>query len=215
MAQGALARQLLEQETQAWRGMAPAQYDHIICGLLDQASAAPPSAEAAEALLALASATLRRNGPILTESRARCAEHLLALVGSVSEPALQLRIRLLLLLAWLQLGTVVARAPQSVSMTPDLPPGVMLPNGADPEAISDPGLREQAREMAVRHSEAVERWNARQRALGHLHRLATLLRAARPVFADDEDASKELAAAMSLAPGLPSALRQQLEDEAK
>jgi hypothetical protein len=82
------------------------------------------------------------------------------------------------------------------------------------ERISCPALREQVREMAVRHSEAVERWNARQHALGHF-RLLALLRAARPVFGDDQDASKELAAAMSLAPGLPSALRQMLEDGAK
>jgi hypothetical protein len=214
MARGALTRQLLEREARTWRGVPPAEYDHILCGMLDEVSAAPPSTERVEALLALAGATLRRNGPTLTESRACCAEHLLALVPSVSEPALHLRIRLLFLLAWLQLGTVVTRGPESISMTPDLP-GIALPYGVDPEQIADPTLREQAREMAVRHSEAVERWNAKQHALGHLHRLATLLRAARPVFRDDEDASKELAAAMSLAAGVPSALRQLFEDGAK
>ena len=82
---------------------------------------------------------------------------------------------------WRQFGTAVACGLDSISVTPDLPPGIVLPNGVDPEEISDPALREQAREMAVRHSEAVERWNARQRALGHLHRLATLLRATRPI----------------------------------
>jgi hypothetical protein len=165
MARERLTQRLLEREATTRRDLRPTEYDLALCRMFDDINTAPPSAERVEALLALASATLRRNGPILTESRAYCAEHLLALLSSVSEPALHLRIRLLFLLAWLQLGTVVARGPESISKTPDLPPGIALPYGVDPEEISDPALREQAREMAVLHSEAVERWNAKQRAL--------------------------------------------------
>jgi hypothetical protein len=205
---------MLERETQAWRTLMPAEYDRAICGMLDDISAAPHSAERADAFLALASATLRRNGPTLTESRACVAENLLALVAVVSEPALHSRIRLLFLLAWLRLGAAVECGPESISVAPGLPPGVVLPDGADPATIADPTLREQAREAAVCHGEAVERWNAKQRALGHLHRLATLIRAARLTFRDDENATKELVAAMSLAPGVPLALRRSLEDDA-
>lgn len=208
-----LMRQLSEKEAQAWRNLPPAEYDRALCGMLDQINAAPRSAERVDTLIALASVTLRRNSPTLTESRARCAEHLLALVSAVSEPAVHSRIRLLFLLAWLQLGAVVERGPDSVAMNPDLPAGVTFPYGVDPDVITDPVLREEARELAERHGEEVTRWNARQRALGHLHYLASLLRATRPGFRDDKDAAKELAAAMSLTPGLPPELRRLLENE--
>lgn len=212
---GALTQELLEREAKAWRDLSPADWDPAICGMLDEISATPPSAERVEALLALSSATLRRNGPTLTDSRAYCAEHLLALASATSEPALHLRIYLLLLLAWLQLGAVVERGPESISVAPALPPGVALPDGADPAEIADPALRAQAQEAVERHGKAVERWNAKQRALGHLHRLAALVRASRYAFRDDETAAKELAAAMSLVSGLPPALRRLLEDDAE
>lgn len=214
VAGGALTQQLLEREAEAWRDLPPAEYDHALCRMLDDINAAPHSSERVDALLALASETLRRNGPTLTESRFRCAESLLALVPAVSEPALLLRIRLLFLLAWLRLGAVVEHGPESISVTPRLPPGVVLPDGADLAAISDPALREQAREAAVRHGEAVERWNAKQRALGYLHRLASLVHSASATFKDGGNPTKELVAAMSLAPGLPFALRRSLEDDA-
>jgi hypothetical protein len=213
-ARGPFTQDLLEKEAVAWRDLAPADYDRALCGMLDDISAAPHSADRSAALVTLTSATLRRDGPTLTESRACGAEHLLALIAAISEPALLLRIRLLFLLVWLRLGAVVEHGPESISVTPGLPPGVVLPEGADPAAIGDPALREQAREAAVRHGEAVERWNAKQRALGHLHRLAALVRTARPTFKDDENATKELLAAMSLVPGVPCALRRSLEDDA-
>lgn len=206
-----LTQQLLEKEAEAWRDLPPAEYDHVLCGMFDDVSDVPHSAEQVDALLALASETLRRNEPTLTESRFRCVESLLALVSSVSELALFLRISPLFLLAWLRLGAVVERGPESISVTPSLPPGVVLPDGADPAAIGEPALNEQAREAAMRHDEAVERWNAKQRALGHLHRLASLVRSARVIFKDEKNLTKELVAAMSLAPGLPSALRRLLE----
>jgi hypothetical protein len=212
---GALTQKLLVREAEALRDLSPAEFDLVTCGILDEISAAPPSAERVEALLALSSVTLRRNGPTLTESRACCAEHLLSLVSETSEPALHLRIRLLFLLAWLQLGSVVERGPDSISVTPTLPPGAALENGADPAEIADPALREQARVTVESHGKTVAHWNAKQRALGHLFRLATLVRAARPSFRDEEDAARELAAAMSLAPGLPPALRRLLENEAE
>lgn len=212
---GALVRELLERETKAWRDFSPAEYSLAICGILSEISAAPSSAEQVEALLALSSATLRRNGPTLIDSRACCAEQLLDLVPETSEPALHLRILLLLLLAWLHLASVVESGPENISVSPALPPGVALPEGADLAEISDPALREQARESAEDHEKTVERWNAKQRALGHLYHLATSVRAARPRFRDDENAAQELAVAMSLAPGLPPELRRLLEDEAE
>jgi uncharacterized protein YukE len=215
VARGALVQEVLEREAKAWRDLSPAEYSLAICGILGEISATPPSAEQVEALLALSSATLRRNGRTLIDSRACCAEHLLALVSATSEPALHLRIRLLLLLAWLHLGSVVERGPEYISVAPALPPGVSLPEGADLAEISDPALREQARESAEGHEKAVEHWNAKQRALGHLYHLATSVRAARPRFRDDEDAAQELAVAMSLAPGLPPELQRLLEDEAE
>jgi len=209
-----LTQELLEREATAWRDLSPAELDVALCAMFDEISAAPPSAQQVDALLALSSATLRRNSLALIDSRACCAEHLLALVSTTSEPALHLRIRLLLLLAWLQLTVVVERGPESISVAPALPSGVALPDGADPARIADPNLRRQAQEAIERHSKAVKQWNARQRALGHLHRLAALVHATRPDFKDNEDAMKELAAAMSLAPGLPPALRRLLEEEA-
>jgi len=209
----ASTQQLLEREAQAWRDLPPAEYDRAVCGMLDDVGAAPHSPERVDALLALAGATLRRNGPTLTESPACCAERLLALGSAVSEPALHWRIGMLFLLAWLQLGAAVERGPESISVAPALPPGVALPNGVDPAAIADPALREQAREDVQRHREAAERWNAKQRALGHLTRLATLARASRGAFGDDGDAARELAAAMSLVSGLSAARRRLLQDD--
>ncbi len=208
-------KQQLEREAQAWRDLTPAEYDRAVCGMLDDFGTASLTAERVDAMLALAGTTLRRDGPTLTESRACCAEHLLALVSLGSERALRSRLYLLLLLAWLRLAAVVARGPESISVAPALPSGVVLPDGVDPAEIVDPALREQAQEFARRHREATERWNAKQRALGHLHNLAALALATRPGFADDEDVTKEMAMAMSLAPGLPSGLQRLLEDAAK
>ena len=194
-----MAAQFREREAEAWRDLTSAEYDRVLCATIEQLGAAPDSAERVEALLALASATLRRDASTLTESRACCAEHLLALVAEVPDPALHLRIRLLLLLAWLALGAVARRGPDFISTKPELPPGVILPTGADPDEIADPALRERAREASKRHGEAVEQWNAKQRALGHLNRLAALVDRAGPDFKDDEDAGQEFAAAISLA----------------
>ncbi len=214
-ARGAMIEILLEKEAEAWRDLVPEDYDRILCRMLDEISVAPHSTDRSAALLRLASVTLRRNGPTLTESRVCSAEHLLALIVAVSEPSLLVRIRLLFLLAWLQLGAVVERGPESISVTPGLPPGVVLPEGANSAAIGDSVLREQARKAAVHHGETVERWNAKQRALGHLPRLASLVRTARSAFNDDENATKELLTAMSLTPGVPMALRRSLEDDAR
>jgi hypothetical protein len=214
-AHGALIRQLLEREARIWLDLAPAKYDRALCGMVDDISGAPDSAERIDALLALTSSTLRRKSQTLTESRVRCAERLLALVPAISEPAVRMHVYLLVLLAWFQLGAVAARGPESIPVTPALPKGVVLPDGMDAAEIADPALREQARKAAECHSETVERWNAKQRALGHLHLLAALVRAAHHDFTDDEGVVKELAAVMSLAPRLPPSLRQLLEDAAK
>ena len=192
-----------DREAEAWRSLPPAAYDRTICAMLE-------AAEGTDAMLALASIALRRSGATLTESRVCCIEQLLAVIPSIAEPVLQSRIRVLLLLAWLQLGAVAARVPESIARAPELPPGVTLPDGADPAAIHDPVLREQALEAAARHTELVEQWNASQRAIGHLRHFAVRLRLALP-----SQEWKELAAAMSLAPGVPPELRASLENEAQ
>jgi hypothetical protein len=209
-----LTQRLLEREARAWRDLTPAKYDRAVCGMLENLGAVPDLAERVDGVLALAGATLRRDGPTLTELQTCCAEHLLALFSTGSELGLRLHLRLLFLLAWLRLGATVARGPESISVAPALPRGVVLPDGVDPAEIGDPAVRQQAQEAAKRHREIAERWNAKQRALDSLHRLATLFLGARPGFADDEDATKELATAMSLAPGLPSTLRRLLADAA-
>lgn len=162
-----------------------------------------------ELVLALVDATLRRNNPLLTESRACCVEHLLTLISEDNTVALRLRIQQLFLMAWLQLGAVVKSGPDVVSTSPDLPPGVSLPNGVDPNEISDPDLREQAWAAVEQHQKQLERWSAKQQALRHLNRLATILRA-KPGYADDE-LMQELRMAMLLAPGLPPELLKLLE----
>jgi hypothetical protein len=208
-----LTQNLLQKEAEDWRILPRADYDRDLCGMLDQAAALSDSAERATVLMELASAVLQRNDPTLTESRARVAMHLLALLHAVSETASLTRIRQFLLLAWQQLGTTVASGPESISVTPDLPPGVVLPNGADPSAIVDPALRKQAQEAVVRHREAVELWNAKQRALGHLGHLAALVRRARVALKDHGNVTSEMLATMASAPGISSALPQLLEDE--
>ncbi len=207
-----LTRQLLEQEARARRDLIPADYDRAFCAMLDGIAAPPHTEERIRALLALASVTLRHGDPTLVASRACCAQHLLSLRSEISRPELRRRIELLFLLAWLQLGAVVERGPASISTSPPLPYGVALPNGVDLEEIADPALREQARELAARWSEEVERFRAKQRALDEQTLLATLLRGAKSETEDDAAAMKVLAAAMSLAPGVPSALRKTLED---
>jgi hypothetical protein len=208
-AQQTFGQQFLAREAAAWRDLPPAQYDQTLCALLDEARAAASSDEQVDALFELASTTLRRPGPTLSESRRCAAEHLLSLATRTPDPARLARLRLLFLLAWLQLGALVERGPESVAVAPSLPEGVVLPAGAALEAIADPALREAAHELAARHAEKVERWNAKQRALGHLQQLASSYRAARSTLGDNV-ASEELEAAMVLAPGLPVELREGL-----
>lgn len=210
-----LTRQFLEQEAKARRDLAPADYDRALCALLEEVAAPPHTEERIRALLALVSVTLHHSDPTLVASRACCAEHLLSVRSQTSKAELRRHIELLFLLAWLQLGATIERGPASISSTPPLPYGVALPNGVSWEEISDPALREQARELAVHWSEEVERFRAKQRALDEQTLLATLLRGAKSETEDDAAAMKVLAAAMSLAPGVPSALRKSLEDIAR
>lgn len=214
VSRGELTTQLLNKEAKAWRNLLPTEYDRALCRVLDDVNAAPHSSERVDALLALASKTLRRKEPTLTESRVCFAEYLLELGSKVSDPTRRSRTRMLFLLAWMRLGATIECGPESISRMPDLPSGVVLPSGADPSEIDDPVLRGQAREAVEHHSKEVELWNAKQRALGHLHRLATLISSTGDTFEDDENLTKELISAMSLAPGVPFALRCSLDDNA-
>jgi len=204
----------LKKEAQAWEKLSPTEYDRTACAILDEVSADAITDEGMEAMLALAGMILRRNAPALLESRIRCAELLLALLPRISEPALAWRVCLLFLLGWLQIADFVERGPKSVSLTPDLPEGVQFPYGVSPDAITDPELRQQAVELSVRHSQEVEKWNAKQRAEGALRLLATLLRNSEPSIKTYAREVKELERAMGLAPGLPDELRRLLEQDA-
>jgi len=193
-------------EARAWRDLTPDAYDAAVCELLDGLGTGPLAD-----LLTLASATLRRTGPTVTESRGRAARYLLDLAAESRDPGLRARAHLLVLLAWLRLGATIAAGPDSITVTPDLPPGAILPTGADPADITDPALRAQAFQAAEQHAEAAVRWNAKQRALGHLRYLGELVAEACP---DGDETVRELAAAMSLAPGIPADVRTALETAA-
>ena len=210
-----LTRRLLEQEARAWREFTPGEYDRALCKMIENLGPGHESAVKAPALIMLASVALRRSAPGLIESRACIAERLLALNSSSAALSLQQRIHLLFLLAWLRLGADAAAGPNHISSVPDFPPGVVLPSGADPEVIADPVLRQKAHELARRHSEEVERWTAKQRAIDHLHHLAALVRAIQRDSGERGEPVGELQAAMSMAPGLTPELRKLLEDGAQ
>ncbi len=206
-----LTIELLEQEAKAWHELSATQYDRKICTLLASINVASKSVECIDAVLEFVSAALRRNLPLLSESRACCAEQLLTMISGDNPVTLRPRIQQLFLLAWLQLGTVVRSGPEIVSTSPELPPGVSLPNGSDPDEITDPVMRQRAWAAVDQHKKAIERWSAKQRALRHLNRLATILRA-KSGFADDE-LMQELRVAMLLAPGITPELQSFLEQD--
>lgn len=205
---------LLDAEATAWRELPAQKYDAVVRGLVDGLTSPPASATEVETLLALAAATLRRQGHELVESRGACAERLLVAAATAPDATVQLRTSLLVALAWLHLAAAVDRGPASVASTPDLPPGVLLPYGADPAAIADPDLREQAHLAAGRHEEQVRRWTAKQRALGHLRGLVSLVLTVRPRLPDGAGAA-DLLVLLSCTPGLPDELRSALRDEAR
>jgi hypothetical protein len=209
-------REFLDREAKARYELSSKDYDSKLLAILDEISALPRSHETEAALLGVASATLRHADSSLVASRARCAELLLSLRAKPSNLELRRRMESLFLLAWLQLSDVVGRGPDSISSSPPLPEGVVLPNGADPEAITDPDLRAQAQELQKQYDEEVERWRAKHLALDKQILLATLVRAAgRDPNQEDKDGLFILAAAMALAPGLPANIRKSLQDFAQ
>jgi hypothetical protein len=187
-------------EARAWRDLPPDPYDVAVCDLLDDLAAGPLAD-----LIALSSATLRRSAASVTESRGRAARYLLDLTAETREHELRSRAHVLVLLAWLRLGATIAAGPDSITVTPDLPHGAIVPFGADPMSIADPSLRAEALQLAERHAQDVALWNAKQRAIGHVSHLAELVTEARR-----DDAMRELAAAMSLVPGIPEDVRAAL-----
>ncbi len=204
--------QLLEREAVARRDLPPAEYDALLCNLFEATTAARTDEERLQALMALASVALRYADRTLVASRSCCAEHLLSAHPDASSPEMRRYLELLFLLAWLQLGAIVERGPTVILGSPPLPNGVVLPSGADLELIIDPDLLRQARELQNRHRAEVDRWKAKQAALDKMTLLATLVRLLRADSEEDVESKKVLAAAMTLVPALPEALRQQLAD---
>jgi hypothetical protein len=206
-----LLRQFLEREATARLKLKPADYDREICVMLDEI-ARLRSQERAHALLAFTGTVLLHGNPDLVEFRARCIEHLLSSTSTTADAELRRRGHLLLLLAWLQLAALVERGPAAITRSAPLPEGVVLPHGADPEAIADPDLRAQAMEMRKQYDEEVEQYRAKHLALDKQILVATLVRAAaRDANEEDKGEFRILAAAMALAPGLPSNVRESLE----
>jgi hypothetical protein len=210
-----LTQQLLGQEAKVRGELSPADYERAVCAMLNDVAAPPHSEERIHAFLALAGVTLRQGSSRLVELWSFCAEHLLSVRSQTSKPELRRRIESLFLLAWLQLSAIAERGPEAISASPPLPYGVALPFGANPEDIADPELRKQARELAARWGEEVERWRAKQRAIDEQTLLATLIGSATSQTEDDVDSMKVLAASMALASGVPFALRKSLEDLAR
>src|SRR5262249_22170201 len=134
----ATVRQVLDREERAWHELEPPAYDDRAAHLLDEVGDAAGASANAGARLPLAGATLQRNDSSLTESRAHAAEQLIALAAVTTDPCDRLRIRLLLVIAWIQLTATVVAGPENIERTAPLPAGVQLPSGADPEQIRDP-----------------------------------------------------------------------------
>src|SRR5712691_6200354 len=65
-----IIRQWLEKEAEAWRDLPPREYDRALCAILEEIANRVDSSDGVDALLALTSATLRRDNPVLVESRA-------------------------------------------------------------------------------------------------------------------------------------------------
>jgi hypothetical protein len=105
---------------------------------------------------------------------------------------------MLFLLAWLRLLSSAAGGPEVIEMHAPLPANIGVPwlYGMDIEEIPDARVRAQARAAAERHLRKMDRWNAKQSALGHLGRLAMDLRIR---SADDDPAWEELYTAAVLA----------------
>ena len=185
-------RDLPAREHQAWRELSLEEYERAVCAMMSEGS------------FDLVRATLRRQNPLLTESRACAAEWLLSVLSSGNNASAAI----LFLACWLQLSQTILRGPESVTESAPLPAGAALPEGADPALITNPELRHQAELLVQRHAEQVQLWNAKQRAVGHLVRIIALLRAARPRLGETFD---DLTLAMSLAPGLPSQVESQLQ----
>ena len=203
-----LSRQLLAMEAQAWQNLTGAEYDRAVCEILGRI--APSTPQEATALLVLATRTFCRERSTAVESVARLAERLLTVGASTPFPT---RVYLLILLAWYRIATVAAQGPETISRSPALPTGAELPSGADWTVIADPILRERAQGLGEQHAHTVQQWNAKQNAIEHLYRTATLVRAARS-NATAVDDFKVLQTAMSLAPGLPDELRSLLQKDA-
>lgn len=209
-----LINNILEREQKAWDDLGPQQYDQLVCEMLAEISEETGMEASGNNLMMLSGVTLRRISDTVTESRFRCAEQLLKHGSTISGSTFNERIYLLFLLAWLQLGVVIKSGPQSISVTADLPEGSALPNGADPSHIKDPVLYHQALEAAERHTRKVQLWNAKQRALAHLSRLATLV-LADPGVKESGSVFNELLIAMSLAPGVPATLQNSLQNRSQ
>lgn len=203
---------VLEMERRAWRDLPPADYERAVCGMLDELAGAQAATGATLLLLDLVEVMLERDDPILADSRACAGGHLLSLLASRAEPEERADIRRLFLSAWQQLCSAAEAGPESVPMTPELPPGVELPYGADPAAIGDPKLRAQAERAAAMHAAAIDRWNARQRAHSHIQHLGEAVRRMAGAPAEEGRSAGDLMTAMSRAKGLPSSPRQSSEE---
>lgn len=177
---------VLRAEAAVWResvgvgepadaGESMERYDRAVADLIDGQSAATGDASGAQrrALLELAQTVLERPAAELVEVPAAVVRSLITVLPSLDAADLR-RAAALVIAAWRRLVTVAGKGPTSIDTAPELPPGVLLPAGADPAQITDPGQRAEADQLAARHRDEVRRWSARQRALGSLQHAAAL-----------------------------------------
>jgi hypothetical protein len=165
-------QRLLAEEADWWREKSPEAYDQAVATLVDGLGGGPSTD--LDALVELAEAILKRRDPALVLSRGRLAIALAVAFQGATERQRR-RIASLVVAAAAQLRALADAGPTTIAAAPELPPGVLLPAGADPDLITDPRLRELADEAAAVHRRAVVRWTAKQRAIGQRQELRALL----------------------------------------
>ncbi|GAB6094356.1 hypothetical protein JCM14469_06080 [Desulfatiferula olefinivorans] len=199
------------REETAYRERETADYDLAIGSMIEEVRMLPRADEQAVILSALALSALGRGEALSSEGLSRIAETFLDLASKAFDPENRMTLMLLFLRAWNALAVTALKSPPFIHMNPDLPEGVLLPSGADPELIEDKALRDQARDMAARHRLAVKRWNAGRRAQAHLTDLANLSARIIPLLFDTPEARKAFLALMKQSEGLPGSAITPLE----
>lgn len=191
------------REDQAFQEREQSDYDQALGVMIDEIRMLPHADEQASVLSSLALSVFRREGALSSDGLSRFAELFLDLASKAFDPENRLTLMLLFLRVWNMLASMVRNSPPSAPMNSDLPEGVCLPSGADPDQIDDKNLREQDHVLAAQHRLQVDRWNDGQQAQAHLTDLAGLSVTAFSSLFDTLEARQAFLAVMKQAEGLP------------